>query len=152
MATVRHEPADEHATMSQFSRRAITTLTLTLLVAAGCGGAVSTSTGTGPVGVDGSKQVTATTPAEKMSVCDWYANLAGGYGTTSPCAMALLQAPPSQAGCTAQFPSCAVTVSDFATCVVAVIDAQKQCTEFAITQAEVSPSCATVISANCFSK
>ncbi len=138
--------------MSHRSR--IATLTLTFLFAAGCGSgeSTSTSTGTGPVGVDGSKQVTATTPTEKMSVCDWYANLAGGYGTTSPCAMALLQAPPSQAGCAAQFPSCAVTVSDFATCVVAVIDAQKQCTEFAITQAEVSPSCATVISANCFSK
>ncbi len=138
--------------MTQLSRPAVKALTLTFLLVAGCGGGESTSTGTGPAGVDGSKQVTATTPAEKVAVCDWYANLVGGYGTTSPCAMALLQAPPSQAGCTAQFPSCAVTVSDFAACVVAMIDAQKQCTEFAITQAEVSPSCATVISASCFGK
>ncbi|HTA20081.1 MAG TPA: hypothetical protein VK989_12355, partial [Polyangia bacterium] len=84
-----------------------------LLFAAGCGGGSgSTSTGSGPAGVDGSKEVTATTPAEKMSVCDWYANLVGGYGTTSPCSMAVLQAPPTQAACTSEFPSCAVTVSD----------------------------------------
>ncbi|HSZ84291.1 MAG TPA: hypothetical protein VLA14_18525 [Polyangia bacterium] len=136
--------------MTRLPRRTIKTLTLTFLFAAGCGGGGSTSTGSGPPGVDGSKEVTATTAADKMSVCDWYANLVGGYGAPSSCPLAVLQAPPSQADCTSQFPSCAVTVSDFAACVVAMIDAQNQCTQAAIDAAEASTACATVLPANCF--
>ena len=136
--------------MSHFSCRAIKTLMLAFLFAAGCGGGGSTSTGSGPAGVDGSKDITATTPAEKMAVCDWYANLVGGYGAPSSCALAVLDSPPSQADCTSQFPSCAVTVSDFADCVVAVIDAQKQCPQAALDAAEASTACATVLPANCF--
>src|SRR5581483_3970585 len=100
--------------------------------------------------VDGNTQISATTNADKVNLCNWYAGLAGGYGSMPACSMALLMAPPSEADCVSTFPDCAVPVSTFEACVQTVIAAQKTCTQASIASAQSDPNCAAVGQAGCF--
>jgi hypothetical protein len=122
----------------------IGTAALTLI--AGCGGS---SSDTNP-GVDGTKQISATDATDKMNLCNWFAGLAGGYGSTPSCSMALITAPPSEADCISTFPTCAVPVSTFEACVRTIVSAQTTCTQASITMAESDPNCGIVGQAGCF--
>jgi hypothetical protein len=115
-----------------------------IALVAGCGG----SSNLPPV--DGTKQISSVSPADKASLCDWFSNLVGGYGTPSTCSMAVLSAPTDQADCLGSFPTCAVPVSTFETCVQALVSAQQTCTEQSMTAAETSAACVTVGQAGCF--
>jgi hypothetical protein len=132
-----------------------------LVLAVGCssssGGSPTGSAGTNgqtsglPAGIDGSKQVVDATDADKTATCDWFASLVGGYGTAPICAGPELSAPASQADCVTQFPSCDVTFSDFAACVIAVTSAQNQqpCDPDAVQTAVASSTCGA-IPVSCF--
>jgi hypothetical protein len=113
--------------------------------ATGTGGAVAP-----PAGVDGTKTLADASATDKAATCDWFAMLAGGYGTESTCGGAVLHAPASQMECTGSFPACDVTFSDFEACVVAVIRGQQACTDTSIQDAESLAVCASVIPAGCF--
>jgi len=126
--------------------RLVRTLVLATMVAAGCGG----GGGSGPAGVDGTKQISAVNDMEKASLCDWFAAKVGGYGTTPACPDAFLEAPPSKAECLADFPSCAVTVSQFESCVEKIVAAQNACTQEAFLGVLGDANCQTVENANCF--
>ncbi len=117
-----------------------------IALVAGCGGGSSSN----PPPVDGTKQISSVSAADKASLCDWFAGLVGGYGTPETCSMAQLSAPTDQADCLSSFPSCAVPVSTFETCVQAMVSAQQTCTPQAMTAAETSPECVTVGQAGCF--
>jgi hypothetical protein len=112
-------------------------------------GAMSGAAGQ-PAGVDGSKSLLDATDADMTATCDWYASLVGGYGAQSTCGSSVLNAPPSQADCLAQFPACDVTFSNFEACVVAVVGAQMDCTGTSVQDAESSVACADVVPAGCF--
>ncbi|HVU49631.1 MAG TPA: hypothetical protein VHL80_03030 [Polyangia bacterium] len=123
--------------------------------AGSAGSAGASATGTGghvapPAGVDGTKTLTDASDADKTATCDWFATLAGGYGTTSACGSAVLNAPEDQARCLETFPACDVTFSDFEACVVAVVHAQTACTDSSVQDAESSADCASVVPAGCF--
>ena len=49
-----------------------------------CAGCSSSGTSGGDPGVNGSTQISATNDAEKMNLCNWFAGMVGGYGSTSP--------------------------------------------------------------------
>ena len=117
------------------------------LAAVGCGGS---STSSSSPNVDGSKQVSALSTTDKTSMCDWFAGLVGGYGSTPSCSMAVITAPPSKSECLTSFPSCAVTVAMFEVCVNDLVAAQDTCTSQAMTDAELSAACQTVGQAGCF--
>jgi len=112
-----------------------------------CGG---TGTSPGPSGVDSSKQVSAVTDADKGALCDWFAGMVGGYGATSTCADAALEAPPDKASCMSDFPNCAVTIAVFESCVSRMVSAQNTCTAEALTAASTATDCQTVGQAGCF--
>lgn len=126
--------------------RVATAVLLAVLSVSGCGGG---SDG-GPTGVDGNKQISAITPSEKESLCDWFAGKAGGYGTTKTCAEGFLEAPPDKATCLSDFPSCAVKVSIFEACVEKVLAAQATCTTAALAGAMGDADCQAVGTAGCF--
>jgi hypothetical protein len=86
-----------------------------------------------------------------MAACDWFASLVGGYGAAATCTSPVLSAPDSQADCVAGFPTCDVTFTDFAACVVAVTDAQKvqPCDATAVQTAATSSTCGA-IPVSCF--
>jgi hypothetical protein len=113
-----------------------------LALCAGCGGS-------GP-NVDGNKQISATTDADKMSLCNWFAGLSGGYGSQPTCSMTLISAPPSEAECVSTFPDCAVPVSTFEACINTIVAAQNTCTPTSIASAQSDPNCNTVGQAGCF--
>ncbi|HKW82554.1 MAG TPA: hypothetical protein VJN68_02275 [Burkholderiaceae bacterium] len=115
------------------------------LATVGCGGTSPSSSG-----VDGSRQVSSLSTSEKTSMCTWFAGLVGGYGTMPSCSMAVISAPDSEADCLSTFPSCAVTVATFQTCVNSLISAQMTCTTQALQSAEVTAACQTVGEAGCF--
>jgi hypothetical protein len=117
-----------------------------MLAAGACGG----SSGGGPAGVDGSKQVSAVTAAEKEMLCDWFAGMVGGYGAAPTCADGFLKAPPDKATCTTDFPMCAVTVNAFRDCVETILAAQAVCTTDALTAAQMNANCELVGTAGCF--
>jgi hypothetical protein len=117
-----------------------------LALTAGCGG----GSGNGAPAVDGNTQISATTAADKMSLCNWFAGLSGGYGAVPTCSMALITAPPSEADCVSTFPDCAVPVSTFETCVNAIVAAQNTCTQASISAVQSDPNCVTVGQAGCF--
>ena len=106
--------------------------------------------GTQNPSVDGTKQISTISTADKTSLCKWFAGLVGGYGSTPACTMALITAPPSEAECISSFPTCAVPVSTFETCVRAVVSAQETCTTQSISMAQTTPECVTVGQAGCF--
>ena len=86
-----------------------------------------------------------------MNLCNWFAGLAGGYGTTPTCSMALITAPPSEADCISTFPDLRRPGLDVRG--VRPHDrqrAQTTCTQASITMAESDPNCATVGQAGCF--
>jgi|KBSMisStandDraft_5_1062788.scaffolds.fasta_scaffold1695817_1 hypothetical protein len=114
-----------------------------IALGAGCGGSSSPN-------VNGSTQISATTDADKMSLCNWFAGLSGGYGSAPTCSMAVITAPPSEAECVSSFPDCAVPVSTFEACVRTIVAAQNTCTQASIAMAESDPNCATVGQAGCF--
>jgi hypothetical protein len=118
-----------------------------LALCAGCGGS-GTSDGNPPV--DGNTQISAATNTDKMNLCNWFAGMAGGYGSPSTCSMALITAPPSEADCVSTFPDCAVPVSTFEACVRAIIAAQNTCTQASISMVQADPNCTTVGQAGCF--
>ena len=120
--------------------------TTAIALVAGCGG--SSSDGNPPV--DGTQQVSAIDATDKMNLCNWFAGLVGGYGSTPTCSMALISAPPSEADCISSFPTCAVPVSTFEACVRTIVSAQATCTQASIAMAEADPNCATVGQAGCF--
>jgi hypothetical protein len=129
--------------------RIATLILMTALALAAVGCSSSSNSSSGP-NVDGSKQVLTVTASEKASVCDWFAGLVGGYGTTTTCSMAVITAPPTQAECVTDFPACAVTVSTFETCVNELIAAQETCTMQSLNSAELSAACQMVGQAGCF--
>jgi hypothetical protein len=122
---------------------------LLALSLAGCGGGSSGSSATAS-GVATTKHIPALTDAEKGTICDWFVGKVGGYGATSSCDQATLNAPANKAECTTQFPSCDVTVSDFEGCVNAMVAAQTTCTEAAFNDAVATPAC--MAAAVCFSQ
>jgi hypothetical protein len=117
--------------------------------AVACGGGGDT---TGPTGVDRSRPASAVTEAEKAALCDWFAPMVGGYGSTHPCQEAFLTAPPDMPTCIAEFPVCTgnVTIGQFEDCIVAVVAAQNQCTTQALVEAQLRPDCQAVGTAGCF--
>jgi hypothetical protein len=117
-----------------------------VLASVGCGGGGSS----GSTGLDGTKQISAANDADKASLCDWFAAQVGGYGSTPACADALLKAPPSKDDCLATFPSCAVTVADFQSCIEMVVSAQAACTQDALAAAQADANCQMVANAGCF--
>lgn len=121
------------------------TITLFLLVSAACGGGDG-----GAPGVNGAKQISAVTEAEKASLCDWFAEKLGGYGAPSTCAEGFVEAPPTKAECTSDFPSCAVTVSQFQDCMDLIVASQKTCTQQSLSAAQMNPTCQAIASAGCF--
>ncbi len=118
--------------------------TAAIALIAGCG-----STSSDPP-VDGTKQISAVSDTDKMNLCNWFAGLAGGYGSTPSCSMALITAPPSEADCVTSFPDCAVPVSTFESCIHTIMSAQATCTTASIAMAQQDPNCVTVGNAGCF--
>jgi hypothetical protein len=98
----------------------------------GCGGGsagagdAATAGGDGPgattSGVSGAKRLDALTLDEKKKLCDFQAQLLGGYGASKDCGGGnTIDADASQADCLAKAPTtCAVTVSQAETCVKAI--------------------------------
>ena len=117
------------------------------VMTAACGGG---GAGNGPAGVDRNKQVSAVTDADKGSVCDWFAPMVGGYGATPSCAEWLISAPPDKATCTSEFPVCEVTVGELEDCMIAIVAAQKVCTQQALLDVQARPDCQAVGNAGCF--
>ena len=106
--------------------------------------------GVGMTGLDRSKPISSVTEAEKNTLCDWFAPMVGGYGSTPACALALISAPPDQATCVAEFPACTATIGQFEDCMMAIVTAQTLCTQNAITAAQTKPECIAVAVAGCF--
>jgi len=128
----------------------IATMAAVLAVGAmACGGS-SGGGGNGPSGVDRSKTVSAVSDADKASVCDWFAPMVGGYGTTPACADWLISAPPDKATCMSEFPVCTVTVGELEDCMVAIVAAQNVCTQQALLDVQARPDCQAVGNAGCF--
>jgi hypothetical protein len=117
-----------------------------IALVAGCGGSSSSS----DPPVDGTKQISAASDTDKMNLCNWFASMVGGYGSTPSCSMAVITAPPSEADCVSTFPACTVPVATFEACVRTIIAAQATCTQASITSAATDPNCATVGQAGCF--
>jgi len=128
----------------------LATVTAALAMVTMACGSSSNGGNTGPTGVDRSKQISTVTEDDKSALCDWFAPMVGGYGTTPACADALLEAPPDKATCLTDFPSCAVTIGQFEDCVVAIVAAQNTCTEASLTAVMARPDCQAVGAAGCF--
>ncbi len=121
------------------------------MVTLACGGSTTPGGGAGgPAGVDRAKQVSAATEADKNALCDWFAPMVGGYGTTPACTGYLLEAPPDKPACLTDFPNCAVTIGQFEDCVVAIVAAQAVCTQAALDAVIVRADCMAVGAAGCF--
>ena len=130
-------------------RRATMAAMLTVVMAA-CGGSGGGGAGNGPSGIDRGKQVSVLSNIEKSSLCDWFAPMFGGYGTTPSCANWVISAPPDKPTCMTEFPVCAVTVAQFEDCLVAIVAAQNVCTQQALDDVLVRPDCQAVGAAHCF--
>ena len=116
-----------------------------LALAAGC----SSGGGSNP-NVEASKQISATTAAEKTSLCDWFVGMIGGYGATKTCADGFIEAPATQAECVSTFPTCTVTVGTFEACIDTIVSAQATCTSQSLTAAQADANCQMVGAAGCF--
>ena len=116
----------------------------------GGGGGAGGGGGIGMAGLDRSKPISSVTEAEKDTLCDWFAPMVGGYGSTPACAIALISAPPDKATCVAEFPACTATIGQFEDCMAAIVTAQTACTQNAITAAQTRPECIAVALAGCF--
>ena len=114
----------------------------------GAGGATGGG-GVGMTGLDRSKPISSVTEAEKNTLCDWFAPMVGGYGSTPACALALITAPPDKATCVAEFPTCTATIGQFEDCMAAIVVAQTLCTQNAIAAAQTRPECIAVGLAGC---
>ncbi len=86
-----------------------------------CGGESSSSV----PNVDSSKGLVALSPGDQQSLCDWVAQLEGGYGHVTRCdAGPFLTAPMDQAMCisvliptAAMHPNCTTTIGQYVPCV-----------------------------------
>ena len=116
----------------------------------GTGGGSGGGGGVGVTGLDRSKPISSVTEAEKDTLCDWFAPMVGGYGSSPACALALISAPPDKATCVAEFPSCTATIGQFEDCMMAIVTAQTLCTQNAITAAQTRTECIAVGAAGCF--
>ena len=116
----------------------------------GTGGGSGGGGGVGMTGLDRSKPISSVTEAEKDTLCDWFAPMVGGYGSSPACALALISAPPDKATCVAEFPSCTATIGQFEDCMMAIVTAQTLCTQNAITAAQTRTECIAVGAAGCF--
>jgi hypothetical protein len=105
--------------------------------------------GVGMTGLDRSKPISSVTEDEKNTLCDWFAPMVGGYGSTPACALALITAPPDKATCVAEFPACTATIGQFEDCMMAIVTAQTLCTQNALTAAQTRPECIAVGAAGC---
>jgi hypothetical protein len=87
------------------------------LAAGGCGDNV-------PPGLDGNKSLFDLTPREKGMLCDWGADLYGGYGETHTCADGTnAHAPPSRDQCVGEVLTvCPATVAEFEACATQIHD------------------------------
>jgi hypothetical protein len=120
----------------------MTRVTTLILVAASLALVISCgSGGSSTPNVEGSKQISATTMAEKISLCDWFVGMIGGYGATPTCQDAFIEAPASQTECVTGFPTCAVTVGNFEACVQTIVSAQATCTSQSLAAAQTDPIC-----------
>jgi hypothetical protein len=122
---------------------------VSIALTAGCNGGGGTSDA-GNLPADADFQISAASDTDKMNLCNWYTAMVGGYGAAPTCSTPLLKAPPSEATCVTDFPSCAVPVSTFKACVLTIISAQATCTQASIAMAQQDPSCVKVGSAGCF--
>ncbi len=142
------------------TRMAKLVVTAVLALATGCGSRSLNNFGNNDSGdndsgdndppVDGNLPISAASDTDKMNLCNWYAGMVGGYGAAPTCSMAFLTAPPSEAACVTDFPSCPVPVSTFKACVLTVISAQATCTGASLIMAQQDPNCVTLGSAGCF--
>jgi hypothetical protein len=112
-------------------------------------GCSSGGSGSSP-NVEGSKQISATTMAEKINLCDWFVGMVGGYGATPTCQQGFIEAPSDQAECVSTFPTCAVTVGAFEACIETIVSAQTTCTSQSLAAAQTDPTCQMVGAAGCF--
>jgi hypothetical protein len=130
----------------------MTRIATLILVAASLAPAVSCSSGGSGSSpdVEGSKPISATTSAEKISLCDWFVGMIGGYGATRTCDNAFIEAPATQAECVSTFPTCAVTVGTFEACIDTIVSAQATCTTQSLAAAQADASCQMVGAAGCF--
>jgi len=115
-----------------------------LALALGCSSSGSTPS------VEGSKPISATTMADKASLCDWFVGMVGGYGATATCQDGFIEAPASQAECVSTFPNCAVTVGAFEACIETIVSAQATCTAQSLAAAQSDATCQMVGAAGCF--
>jgi hypothetical protein len=92
-------------------------------------------------GVDGTRNVTSLTDAEKTMVCNWFADLLGGYGAADACDAVAISAPPSRVACLARFPSCDARVAVLESCFGMVVEAEQSCSAAAQATAAMSPDC-----------
>jgi hypothetical protein len=76
--------------------------------------------------VDRDKAGGDTTQAERMLLCDWKADLLGGYGHVTQCSTGSVQNDRDQAACVASIfrAGCMATVGDFETCILAMVPSQ----------------------------
>ncbi len=106
--------------------RALIVISLALGVGSslGCGsdGGGTSGGATGESGVASSKTLASLTPAEKGKICDWNAQISGGYGKTMLCGDGTdVSNDVDQASCVADVPSCAATVAQFEACSKVVV-------------------------------
>jgi hypothetical protein len=123
----------------------LTAMFLAAALAAGCGGGSG-----GPAGVSGTKQISAVNDTEKASLCDWFVGMVGGYGAAPTCQDGFIEAPATKAECTSTFPSCAVTVAQFQSCIETIVAAQDTCTQQSLAGAMADADCQAVGLAGCF--
>lgn len=105
------------------SMRFAVPMSLCLLALSGCSGDGGNTGSAGPQPPD-SLSLNSLTNAQRAAVCDWVAELWGGYGKAVSCGSSTLSDPVSQADCVAQFPDCSATVGEMKACNQALYSAQ----------------------------
>jgi hypothetical protein len=101
-------------------------LTLPILLSLFALGACSSDGGDGGSGAQppDTQSVDSLTNAQRAAVCDWLADLWGGYGKIVSCGSNTLSDPVSQSDCIAKFPTCTATVGEMKACNQAIAAAQ----------------------------
>ena len=130
--------------MTRVATMILVAASLALVIGCSSGGSGSSPN------VEGGKQISATTMAEKISLCDWFVGMVGGYGATATCQDGFIEAPASQAECVSTFPNCAVTVGAFEACIETIVSAQATCTAQSLAAAQSDATCQMVGAAGCF--
>ena len=131
--------------MKRIATMAVTLAVVTMACGGGGGGITPP-----PASVDRSQMVSAVSEADKNTLCDWFAPLVGGYGSTPSCPDYLLMADANRMECVASFPVCTLSLGQFEDCIVEIVKAQNACTAQAFASAMANPNCQAAIAANCF--